>query len=248
MQVKILFSYVENIVPPRCRNPRPVRFHDGELKIKIREIASADAPVALRAQGSLLRNPGLHYTLIYRWWKNQLWSALRIDSGQPCGLSAGKEDWAYEPWPDVLDLRTESSLLRSHPYDLYVCAYEGRYAIEAYLKSAARSHVLIDGIPHRPAGEPRYVVMTFGLGHNHGGTACMFSDYYNSNIRREAYFNLLERDKAIHYAAEIATNRGDTKSLPIEPHGPEWQILMPEALQVPLAEPSRFRGETQNNI
>ena len=76
----------------------------------------------------------------------------------------------------------------------------------------------------------------------------MLSDYYNSNIARKAYFNLLEREKAIQYATEIATNRGDTKSLPIEPHGPEWQILMPEALQVPLAEPSRFRGETQNNI
>ena len=245
MQVKILFSYVENIVPPRCRNPRPVRFHDGELKIHIREIESADAPVALRAEGSLLRNPDLHYTLVYRWWKNQLWSPIRIDCGQPRGMSAGKEDWAYEPWPDVLDLRTQDAMLSAYSYDLSVCTHEGRHAIESYLKRAARSHVLIDGVPHRPAAEPRYVVMTFGLGQNHGGTACMIDNYYNSNISREAYFNLLERDLAIKRATAIATERGDTKCLPIKPHGPAWQILLPEALQVPLVEPSRCVKETQ---
>lgn len=245
MQVKLLFSYVENIVPPRCRNPRPVRFHDGELKVHIQEIGSLDAPVAIRGSGSLLRNPDLHYTLVYRWWKNQLWSPLRIDSGQPRGLTAGKEDWAYNRWPAALDLRTENAMVQSYEYDLSVCAHEGRHAIASYFKRAARSHVLIDGVPHRPAGEPRYVVMTFGLGRNHGGTACMVADYYNSNLRREAYFNLLEREQAIKYATEIATERGDTKCLPIKPHGPEWEILLPEALQVPLVAPSRYAKETQ---
>jgi len=245
MQVKLLFSYVENIVPPRCRNPRPVRFHDGELRIHIREIESANAPVALRARGSLQRNPDVHYELVYRWWKNQLWSPIRIDSGQPRGMSAGKEDWAYESWPDVLDLRTQDAMLQSHAYDIFVSTYGGRHAIESWFKCVARSNVLIDGVPHRPAGEPRYVVMTFGLGGNHGGTACMIADYYNSNISREAYFNLLERDLAIKDATEIATERGDTKCLPIKPHGPEWEILLPEALQVPLVEPSRCVKETQ---
>jgi len=245
MQVKILFSYVENIVPPRCRNPRPVRFHDGELKIKIQEIEGHEAPVAIRGHGSLLRNPELNYTLVYRWWRGLLWSPLRIDSGQPRGLSAGDEDWAYKPWPAVLDLRTENAMLQSHEYDLSVCAHEGRHAIESYFKRAARSHVLIDGVAHRPAGEPRYVVMTFGLGRNHGGTACMVADYYNSNIRREAYFHLLEREQAIKYATEIAIAREDTKSLPIQPHGPSWEVLIPDAIRVPSNAEKQVQGELQ---
>jgi len=60
----------------------------------------------------------------------------------------------------------------------------------------------------------------------------MIETGYNGNIPRSRYFSLLERDKAIALATDIATRRGDDKSLPIKPHGPAWEILLPEAIQV----------------
>jgi len=234
VKVKILFSYYENVTPPRCRKPRPVRFDDGEVLIEIKDVAPEDAPIALRGQGVLLRAPDMHYTLQYRWWGGQLWSALRLDADgvTPRPHTYGREDWAYPAWPEELDLRGDARQLFRNPYDLQA-ALTDRRSIETYLQEAARSHIQIDGRAYRPAGEPRYVVMTFGLGHDHGGTACLTADCFNGNIDIRRYFNLLERDKAIELASTLARERGDLKSLPIEPHGPVWEIHLPEAIRVP---------------
>jgi hypothetical protein len=232
MKVKILFSYFEDVVPPRCRKARSVRFDDGEATIEIKEISAQDAPVAIRANGSFIHRRNEAYMLEYRWWNGSLWSSVRIEGVEPNGRTSGKDDWDFPAWPSVLDLRDDYAYVDSYEFAIRCSAHEGRQHVQEYLQEMAKSHILIDGVPYRPAGEPRYVVMTFGLGQNHGGTACMMDAWYNPNISKDRYFSLLDREKAIALATDIATKRGDTKNLPIKPHGPNWEILLPEAIQV----------------
>lgn len=232
MQAKILFPYTEMVVPPRCRKPRPQEFTDGELSFDIPEVTEADAPVAIRCRGKTLGRKKRSYALVYRWWNQALWSSVRIYGAQPASMTAGQDDWDYPNWPAVLDLNAPDGSNRAYEFGIYTPAGRTRRDWEHVLREVPTQHLIVDGVAYRRAGEPRYVVMTFGLGQNHGGTACMMDSHYNQNIGREAYFNLLQRDAAVAYATQVATNRGDTKDLPIKPHGPKFEVLIPEAIQV----------------
>lgn len=81
------------------------------------------------------------------------------------------------------------------------------------VRNETKTFLLVDGELYTQTTEPRYVVMTFGLGHNHGGTALMVTHHYNPNIRKTAYFNALQGDEAIAYANEKANTRGDTNDV-----------------------------------
>ena len=93
------------------------------------------------------------------------------------------------------------------------------------------SHVLIDGVIFEQRNEPRYVVQTFGLGHNHGGTALMITNRYNSNLSKNCYFSALERNKAIAYANEVASARGDTNNVGTFGRDIDIKVYMPEMVR-----------------
>ncbi len=95
------------------------------------------------------------------------------------------------------------------------------------------SHVMIDGVIYQETNEPRYVVLTFGLGHNHGGTGLFVDMLYNENISKDNYFNALQRDEAIAYATTVATRRGDTKSIEMIDKK-NIEVLMPEMVRCDL--------------
>lgn len=96
------------------------------------------------------------------------------------------------------------------------------------IQAKAGRYTIFDGKVWELCGEPMYVINTFGLGHNHGGTAFFIVNCYNPNISSKNYFNALEREQAVAYGKKIAANRGDTKS--IEGIGKHcWiEVLMPE--------------------
>lgn len=103
-------------------------------------------------------------------------------------------------------------------------------ARQSILDKASR-YVLYDGIVWEQCEEPVYVINTFGLGHNHGGTG-FFVDYcYNPNIPASNYFNALQRDEAIEYGKKVAAGRGDTESIPEFGNGKEIEVLMPEMVK-----------------
>jgi hypothetical protein len=239
MKIKILFSYVENVVPPRCRNPRPVRYHDGEIELEIPEIQSCDAPVAICATYN--RDSGeLPYQMVYRWWKNRLWTNVQCYRGKPHVDKETKVPSKYAIYAHTADLRSEYRMEnRDFGISLSIVENSKAQAIE-YLNEWAKHELIIDGIRHQPCSEPHYVVMTFGLGRNHGGTACMIDGTYDQSDCGSSVFSLLERDKAIENATKEATLREDSRSLPIQPHGPDWEILIPEAIQIKPLE-QRFR-------
>lgn len=107
------------------------------------------------------------------------------------------------------------------------------------IKKKAKSYVLFDNKVWKQCGEPMYNITTFGLGHNHGGTGFFISYGYNPNIRKENYFNALEREKAIAYGKQISLNRGDTKSVEGMGEHDIIEVLMPEMVK---RKPSKEHG------
>lgn len=109
------------------------------------------------------------------------------------------------------------------------CSRTKEAALEV-LQDFIGSHILIDGELYEQVGEPRYLVNTFGLGHNHGGTAMFIETFYNPNISKNNYFNALQREEAIAYATAVATRRGDTESLG-KFDSINIQVFMPELIR-----------------
>lgn len=114
---------------------------------------------------------------------------------------------------------------------------ENKEEVEQEIIDAAKNYIHFEGKFWGVCGEPRYVINTFGLGHNHGGT-CMFIEYwYNDNIPNSNYFNALQREAAISYGKSIATSRGDTESVDgIGEYG-DIEVCMPGMVKVdPVAQ------------
>ena len=135
MKTTILFSYHENVIPPKCRKPRLVRFDDGEFTIKIPEVSASDAPVAIRAKGEFIHRPDKSYTLEYRWWNGQLWSAKNIDGVEPRGRTSRQDDWDYPAWPSELDLRSEYGGQQNYDYSLYLPSQAGASKLHSILRT-----------------------------------------------------------------------------------------------------------------
>ncbi len=205
MKINTKTRYEEKYLPTkRHRIPR-IRQVEETTQIEIREITGKDAPVAMvvtdyqsYVDGNGENQFGLRDTALLA-ISDQLFAEKRdmrgtLDRG-PYSLERLLED--AERMGDCIHSwrgKDKESILRS-------------------LKEFADSHVFIDGVIYEQVSEPRYVVQTFGLGHNHGGTAMSIHFSYNSNISKANYFNALHREEAIAYAAKVATNRGDTESL-----------------------------------
>lgn len=213
MKLTIPFTYTETEVPPRCRKPRPVK-HEDSVVVEIREIDQAEAPVAIIERSEALGGTPcrLHrVTVPFRWYDNRLWC-------RESSWNRGRGEKYKRPGPKTYH--------NDRPY------LDGRSRDQrlADIKRWADSYLIIGGQTYRPEGEPLWVVMTFGLGHNHGGTALMVHYDYNDNIGKARYFPLTEREAAIAEATRIATARGDTKDLPIRPFA-DFEILIPEVIR-----------------
>lgn len=85
-----------------------------------------------------------------------------------------------------------------------------------------------------------YVINTFGLGHNHGGTGFFIEYHYNTNISNKNYFSALEREKAIAYGKKVAANRGDTESIEGMGECDIIEVLMPKMVK---RNPQKDHGE-----
>ena len=98
-----------------------------------------------------------------------------------------------------------------NPYE-YDKSMERDQVIEKVNKEADR-YLIIGNEVWRHCGEPRYVIITFGLGHNHGGTGLFVNTWYNDNISKDRYFNALQGKEAVAEAKRVALGRGDTESV-----------------------------------
>ena len=236
MKLTLPYTYVEDVIPPRCRKPRPPESKD-EITLTVREVTSTEAPIAIiqhtdgwrdnmespNAEGRRASDGSVwvKFDVVYRWYKDQLYVHDRIQ--RSCNTPheyQTVEQFAKDPYPYRLNRNAS-------PYYLRMCTKAG---MRQCLMSWARSLLFIDGERWVRASEPRYVIMTFGLGHNHGGSALMTDTHYNSNISKDRYYRIDQFEAAMKEFERIALARGDNQSVP-STHHDTFEILIPEAVR-----------------
>ena len=219
MKIDAKIKFQEEYLPTkRHRIPR-IREVTENVTVELREISRKYAPLAMivsdyksfvdesgKDQFDLVDTPILAVG-------EQLYKQKRDMSG------------ALDRGPYTLD-----AFLKDHIGRFDRFARSSREEALSSLHDLVDSHILIDGELYEESGEPCYVVNTFGLGNNHGGTA-MFIEYrYTPNINSTNYFTALQRDEAIAYCNEVAARRGDTKSIGVS-DVLNIQVMMPEMVR-----------------
>lgn len=187
---------------------------EGEIKVSVPSVTADEAPVAFRLS-DYSHQKGKQTEL--RWYGGKLWRqhTSRDRSGEQSVI-------VTDFGPEHLEHLLNPSLPWGHSRSRAVCIKRYRQEAERYL--------LIDGAVWKRAGEPRYVINTFGLGHNHGGTGLFVEEFYNSNIANDRYFSALDGDKAVAEANRIAERREDTESM--GNFEKMIEVLIPEAVSI----------------
>lgn len=222
--IEFEINYLRPYIPPRCRKARYEEKKE-KVKIGIRMISSDEAPVAFRL--SDYSNVRDRKTEI-RFFKGKLYKQMRRFDKFCC---EGEERY-MEVQPQELT-RVPACL----------CFNDERSVCMKKLNEYAKEHLIIDGVAWERCGEPRYCIITFGLGHNHGGTGLFVEHFYNSNIRNDNYFSALDGKSAVEYANSVAAGRGDTND--VGKFEEMIEVLMPECVKV---KPKKQHGNGNNFI
>lgn len=107
---------------------------------------------------------------------------------------------------------------------------DNRESVIASAQSIADNLLVVDGIMFKKVNEPLYEIMTFGLGHNHGGTSILITTTYDCP---EYAFNALQYEAACKFGDKIASERGDTNYLPMGKNIENIiEVLIPEAVRL----------------
>lgn len=191
-QVAFTLNFTESYLPPRCRK---LRYRDASMEavMEFDRISPDEAPLVLC---HLDWNCDT-YVKDYRLWKGRLFTRANYSH-----FHAQKRGWA--PVSALND------------YMAFIGRSTDRVVgmKEALQTVMDRVHLLIiDDEVWEETGEPRYVIYTFGLGHNHGETCLCIDNSYNSNISKDCYFSALEYEKAVQACVKVALERGDTDSV-----------------------------------
>lgn len=196
MKIKTLIQYDEGYLPtPRHRIMRYNRIEE-YVNINLAETTMENLKLAF--EDNSYNGKGKIYL-----FRNKLWCKANIRD-----ICGGNEDEYKSPLDALIYWQGVSSTYFPFTWR------DGEHPDKKRMIKAARKdmskYLLVDGELYKQTTEPRYVVMTFGLGHNHGGTALMVTNYYNGNIRKDNYFSALQGDEAVAYANKTAKARGDT--------------------------------------
>lgn len=236
MKITIQYRYIAEVIPPRCRKSRRVE-QASTITLTIHEVTATEAPIAIveRSHDWDDNSNEIPVAVEYRWWGKRLWIRSRfqrVSRGEWETQTAAQ--FQQDPYP--FDLAEPSR----HDYHWYESLSQRRAGFRRW----AASILFVDGERWVVSGEPRYVIMTFGLGHNHGlghGTDLTTDTGYNGNIGRGRYFRVDQYALALAETARIATARGDTKALPVEEtqQPTRFDILIPEAVRL---NPAREHG------
>lgn len=218
MKIKTWIKYEESFIPPRCRKPR-YNLREEYVDANLREASHSELSPAF--MDNSYNGKGLIFA-----YKGKLWTKTRVRD---------PELWAEREIKTALDQlvhvqKTCSCYLRSSFDRVYKGMDTSRKAVMAEVRKDMRRYLLVDGTLYEETPEPHYCIYTFGLGHNHGGTALSVDYHYNPNISRRRYFSALQGAEAVSEAKRIAIGRGDTESIPR--FKPEIEVYMPELVKV----------------
>lgn len=204
MKIKTWIKYEESYLPPRCRK---LRYRECEeyINVNLKEVDETELKLAFEDKSF----DGKGKIYFYRgklWCKTKTNPSILKDVQERYGIKTELDylRWCNEHCSTYFFFEWDREKYRKDT---------SREAVIRRVKEDIKTYILVDNELYSQTSEPRYVVNTFGLGHNHGGTA-MFCEYgYNPNIRKDNYFSALEGGQAVDYANKIAANRGDTEDI-----------------------------------
>lgn len=223
MKIRTWIKYEKSYLPPRCRK---LRYQGCEeyINVNLKEVSKDELKLAF--EDNSYSGKGEIY-----FYKGKLWCKTKMPN-----MSI------------VEDLR-ERGIKIETPLDYLIWCNEhcSTYFLsnldrECYGKDTSREevvkvartdmkrYILVDNELYSQTAEPRYVIITFGLGHNHGGTGMFCEYYYNPNISKTSYFSALEGKRAVAYANMVAARRGDTED--VGKFNPFIVCHMPELVKV----------------
>lgn len=252
MNLKVDFTYEEKYLrTSRCRKPL-ARTREGIYELAIKELAKAECPIAAVVHDMKSVYEGAtttadfegngEYKMFaepYRVHNGKFYKFCRASYG--AAISTAQTELIYVIADIKSDLYRYSLYEKENLFsDKSVYISDNLSEIVDNMQARANKYISLDGELWKECGEPRYVVNTFGLGHNHGGTAMFIEEFYNSNISSKNYFNAVDRDKAITYAKETAIARGDTDSVKRIGKMENIEVLIPEFFKV---DPEKEHGE-----
>lgn len=252
MNLKVDFTYEEKYLrTSRCRKPL-ARTREEIYELAIKELAKAECPIAAVVHDMKSVYEGAtttadfegngEYKMFaepYRVHNGKFYKFCRASYG--AAISTAQTELKYVIADIKSDLYRYSLYEKENLFsDKSVYISDNLSEIVDNMQARANKYISLDGELWKECGEPRYVVNTFGLGHNHGGTAMFIEEFYNSNISSKNYFNAVDRDKAITYAKETAIARGDTDSVKRIGKMENIEVLIPEFFKV---DPEKEHGE-----
>ena len=228
------FDYQEPYLPaPRCRKYR-YRPAVGECEVSVPVFDVSEAPIAFTHTEGFCENK---YRKEYRLYNGELY--VRAFNSDFCCLNGSKRRWASVD--DLEHNLTRRNYVRDEHWAI---VYDYQKCVEILQSANPHYCIMRDGkklcIMER-AGEPMYCIYTFGLGHNHGGTALSIDNHYNSNISHTRYFTALQYERALDEAIRIAKRRGDTNYLKyIRSRRNKINVLIPSAV---TRDPEKDHGD-----
>lgn len=200
MKIRTWIKYEESYVPPRCRK---LRYKECEEYVQINLPETTMDSLQLAFEDTSFFGAGKIY--LYR---GKLWAQAKLRN------TAWAEEHGFQNPLDELVYNHEhcSTYFRFH-WDREEGKETTRDAVIKKARANLRAYMLVDGVLYSRVSEPRYCIYTFGLGHNHGGTALSVDYHYNPNISKTRYFSALQGAEAVVEATRIAQGRGDTESV-----------------------------------
>ena len=243
MKINVDYYYIQEYLP--TSRHRKIRHREAKntIEVEIKELSTKEFPVAFVVHDyqSVQENMKSYedydgdkceYRMteeLIRTYNGKLYKPVRITHGAAISTLFESSDYVKENlerhfqyfWNTGEDFSDRSIIIRDNleerKTELIKCANNYIYCNYAFWVEC---------------GEPRYVINTFGLGHNHGGTGLFIEWHYNPNIPNRNYFNALERDAAIAYGKSIAARRGDTDSIKSIGKHNYIEVCMPEMVKV----------------
>ena len=217
--ITVTFDYDEPYLPtPRHRIPH-MRRVNASYDRAIPTVTSEQAPVVLRVPVNGYVDEGLgpefvSLTADLRGYDGRLYEPLAADGSRT----------TYEIGRPVKVGSDHFPTTRTIP-NIFRRLAEAHEAIDATFDT----YLIIDGRVWVQTTEPRYVVHTYGMGHNHGGTSLAVEKHGEDGHAHPA----TDAAKVITKALAVAEERGDDQSLERIRTTELIEVLDPSYVKVP---------------
>lgn len=221
MKIETTIKYYESYIPPKCR------------KTRYNEVFKS---VWVNIKETTFDSLKLAFIDYYNEWEVYYYNG-KLYKQKPFNSTLAYDDEVGNALDDLMMWRKRGSKYYAKPKNtngniFNYAEYETQKDIVKRLKHEMSQYLIVDGVLYETfIGKPYYIIYTFGLGGNHGGTALLVS--YSTAPKRMIRqnkgwaFGINDTEKAMTTAIQIASDRGDTNYIEFIKK-PKIDIKIPE--------------------